>query len=335
MDPSQCRFCTYCYAEMTGKVSRCGRCKKRTYCSKECQVKDWKEASHKVFCKKSGEIGHDYEIRSAGEKGLGMFALRDYKANEVIMVERPVLKGRLSFIMAKALYPAFLSGLPAGPAIAALHPLDGSFEEKMAMNATFNDYECDDTSPDLTIVMSRINHDCLANAVSREKSEGGIPILQAKRNIRAGEEITRSYTAAMHSQDRKDTLRDTYGFECQCKACTDISISDELDLMFDLRRAMKDYGMIGSISMALWAGESLIQLYGKYKKSSLEHSELYFELYHIAITQKRRYQKAVHYVKKAYQSAVESSTNLEEDVVQVIWPYFKNPRRHPHYGYHD
>ena len=30
---------------------RCGRCKVASYCSKECQVKDWMEGGHKRICR--------------------------------------------------------------------------------------------------------------------------------------------------------------------------------------------------------------------------------------------------------------------------------------------
>lgn len=79
---SKAPFCSYCYSPLE-KLLRCGKCNKRLYCSRECQLIDWKGASHKHFCGKSGEIGFDFEIREAPEtNGLGVFSLRSFEKDE-------------------------------------------------------------------------------------------------------------------------------------------------------------------------------------------------------------------------------------------------------------
>eukprot|EP00978_Attheya_sp_CCMP212_P045740 scaffold358830_cov83-Attheya_sp.AAC.1 len=86
------KFCAFCY-HPSATLQKCGKCKKRHFCSRECQLKDWKEAGHKIYCGIAGEIGVDYEIREAGGgMGLGVFALRDFRENDKIMVERPIIK---------------------------------------------------------------------------------------------------------------------------------------------------------------------------------------------------------------------------------------------------
>ena len=52
---AQIWFHTFCAAEGCTKPAKytCGRCKNARYCSKECQVSDWK-LSHKLSCDKSG-----------------------------------------------------------------------------------------------------------------------------------------------------------------------------------------------------------------------------------------------------------------------------------------
>jgi hypothetical protein len=44
------------------KVSRCGRCRIRQFCSKECQVADW--STHKISCCKSDIEGEIKEVES-------------------------------------------------------------------------------------------------------------------------------------------------------------------------------------------------------------------------------------------------------------------------------
>jgi hypothetical protein len=84
--------CAFCYAPAK-KLLVCGRCLKRRYCSKDCQSSDWKEASHKYFCGKAGEIGIDYDIRPTEDgRGLGVFTRRSFEKNDIIMAERPIIK---------------------------------------------------------------------------------------------------------------------------------------------------------------------------------------------------------------------------------------------------
>ena len=46
---------------------------------------------HKIWCRKAGEKKCvDYENRDAGDKGLGLFTMRDFKQGEKILVERAV-----------------------------------------------------------------------------------------------------------------------------------------------------------------------------------------------------------------------------------------------------
>jgi hypothetical protein len=44
--------CSSCKAEASAdrKLLKCARCKVAQYCSKECQVRDWKEGGHKLKC---------------------------------------------------------------------------------------------------------------------------------------------------------------------------------------------------------------------------------------------------------------------------------------------
>jgi hypothetical protein len=42
--------CSVC-DKVSKQVKRCGRCQKAEYCSKECQVEDWKNRGHKLACK--------------------------------------------------------------------------------------------------------------------------------------------------------------------------------------------------------------------------------------------------------------------------------------------
>ena len=67
--------CAWCY-RVSDTLKACAKCSSRKYCSKECQVQDWKIGHHKQWCGKAGEKDVDYQFREAGEKGLGIFIMR-------------------------------------------------------------------------------------------------------------------------------------------------------------------------------------------------------------------------------------------------------------------
>jgi hypothetical protein len=62
-------------------VKLCGKCKKRAYCSRDCQLVDWplkgKGQGHKNWCHlECGEEDVDWEVTPIPGKGLGIVAKR-------------------------------------------------------------------------------------------------------------------------------------------------------------------------------------------------------------------------------------------------------------------
>jgi hypothetical protein len=126
--------CAFCYA-LAIKLLVCGQCQKRRYCSKDCQRSDWKEASHKHFCRKAGEIGIDYEVhRTEDGRGFGIFAHRSLEKNEIIMAERPIIKVNDGGLHSGSLPDWDQIPSSARQAIRALLPIDGSVQQKLQTN---------------------------------------------------------------------------------------------------------------------------------------------------------------------------------------------------------
>ena len=73
--------CDFCKVEPEEPLKSCV-CRKVSYCSKECQAKDWK--THKPSCP-------PYIIRESPGKGRGLFATRKIKEGQVILEEYPLL----------------------------------------------------------------------------------------------------------------------------------------------------------------------------------------------------------------------------------------------------
>ncbi|CAM9588551.1 unnamed protein product, partial [Heterosigma akashiwo] len=229
------KTCAYCYAEHAEEVviKRCGQCQKRTYCSKACQKLDWKKPGgqqHKLYCGKAGELGHCFEVKESGEKGLGLFAMRDFTKNEMIMVERPLLNG-MNLMMFPQLRPSEQS------AFTSLAPNEGDLHQKFVMNRFGDDKVC--------IHMSRVNHDCYGNSSYLYLQHRGVHILVAKKEIKAGEEITFSYKSLLHNtpSERRDQLRQKYGIRCglHCGICSNAALDARAEELNQAQRQFLKY----------------------------------------------------------------------------------------------
>lgn len=76
--------CGFCKSSGQLKLKSCV-CQKMSYCSKECQTKDWK--SHKPSCP-------PFILRGSPGKGMGLFATRKIKMGQVILEEYPLVTVR-------------------------------------------------------------------------------------------------------------------------------------------------------------------------------------------------------------------------------------------------
>lgn len=200
--------CTVCCISLENPKSilRCGKCLKRIYCSKDCQTIDWK-AGHKHWCCVAGEIGFDYEIRSSDKfKGLGVYAIRDFVEGEKIMANKPFRVENIPL-------------LSVGQ-IDAIKKLEPSNSDLIADKFDFNALDCGKGSnPVLCLHASRINHQCpfVENCSHLWIKEHEVKIVYAKRDIKAGEELTISY---IDSFDSYAELDDKWGFQCGCDGCS-------------------------------------------------------------------------------------------------------------------
>ena len=89
------RRCAVCLT-ISAKPKLCGKCQRRAYCCRECQVVDWwpdssisgKGQGHKNWCHLDcGEEDLDWKVVSVPGKGLGVVAKRPIPAKYRIIVE--------------------------------------------------------------------------------------------------------------------------------------------------------------------------------------------------------------------------------------------------------
>ncbi len=87
------RHCAYCLNVCGLPTKLCGGCKKRAYCSRECQTKDWSRKGdgqrHVNWCRRHeyGEEDVDWEVVPVVNKGLGIRAKKLIPAGLKIIVE--------------------------------------------------------------------------------------------------------------------------------------------------------------------------------------------------------------------------------------------------------
>ena len=291
------KLCAWCYAPLE-VVKMCAKCQKRVYCSRECQILDWK-GGHKVWCGCAGERGYDFEVRDAGgAKGLGMFALVDLERGAKILAERAVVTKRTMDV--SSLKPATLS------AVMALLPEDGDLRAKIALNGMDVGAGFGDDSTGLFITMARVNHACLANAVHFFDADSQVKILVASRAIAKGDEVTVTYVtqealdASPIKVSRKQLLAMKWHISpCDCRSCQDPDLDRKLDQVAELDKKLMAFGSTAKFDRGLKCGALLIKLYDELQESPLIYARTYYDMFQLAVTRRATLAKAKHYIKLA------------------------------------
>jgi hypothetical protein len=307
---------------------KCAECP-RAYCSRECQVRDWKVGHHKVWCGKSGEKCVDYEIRDSGEKGLGLFTLRDFERGEKIMVERAVAiqpGGNRRIDFGKIIGNATLMS-----ATMALAPVGSmNMTEKFEANCAALGDDDEDAGSGLFLNFSRVNHDCVGNVTHYYVPDQQLKLLVANRDIPAGSEVSFSYAGSV-SSDTRAIIMAVRGFHCSCTACQNPKIADKLDRSLELDKKICELGSQGKTEQAIRAGESLIKLHDELKASDMQYSRVYYDLYQIAITRKKTVKLGTKYIREAYTHALLFYGREEDEQVKKFKHYVEHPSTHRNY----
>lgn len=338
IDPTK-PCCAWCY-RVTDELKKCSKCSSRLYCSRECQVADWKRTvggsngksikiggNHKQWCTKTGERGVDYEIRSAGSKGMGLFLKRDMKAGEKILVERPILVSHQTL--------RDVDNTHTKSAIMALHGngADSSFISKMALNClTLGDGSSPLGEAGLFLNISRVNHDCIGNSQHFYDEADHLEHLVANHDMPAGTEVTFSYVGHTSKEDRSTRLSFRQ-FECTCRACEDTELSNKIAFMGVLDELIGNLGSNPSQHRrALKAGDALLKTYDELDYSSLSYHRTHYDLFQIAVCKGKTRGKALHHIIKAYEHARLFYGYENNEVVQQYKQLVDDPSSHRNYA---
>ena len=320
--------CAYCY-KPAEKLFTCGKCHKRKFCSRDCQKAYWKNAGHNFYCGVAGEIGFDFEIRKVSDQiGLGIFALKDFQKDDTIMAERPLLHWKAG---QRCLLGSHSVPDSAREAIAALVPAGGTFLQKLNRNCMACTSDDDDNEGGLFVHMSRANHDCLANADHGYHEHRGVKILVAAR-ANKGEEVTISYVGIYKAlAQRQMRLRVSFGFHCNCTACSDTNVEAKLAILRDLDASILNLGSRGEIEAAMRKGRRLIQIYDELCVSSWLYQRTYYDLFQVAITKRKFVSDGIKYIKLAYASALAHTGDDLHPTVESMKNFSQNPSSHRNY----
>ncbi|KAG6810584.1 hypothetical protein H0H92_011218 [Tricholoma furcatifolium] len=201
----------------------------------------------KTFHSQSEPTSCGFTIGDAGEKGEGMFALRDLSTGSLILVEHPVLVVPYLIgldVPLTDIYAAMLDGLPRELSDGFLQLSGGpdhNLESIVRLNALGIQLEVPDvphaeltTHRALFLNTSKCNHSCGPNARWEWDTSTFRLFLSAVRPIMEGEEITIHYApCTLPRHERHAILWDRYAFTCHCSYC---SLSNDAVLYSDETR---------------------------------------------------------------------------------------------------
>lgn len=315
------RHCAYCLNSISDEsIKLCGKCKKRAYCSRDCQVTDWqshgKGQGHKNWCSlECGEEDIDWKVCEINGKGLGLVAKRQLPAKYRIIVDGCRIRES------------------DHPAIKDLMPANGTFEEKFVLNRL----ECDEEKDAICLRISRANHDCNPNADHWYDASFSVKVLYAQRDIAEGEEICINYqlhndiSRNISAVQARTVLETKWGIVCP-ESCSCYNKEMEQLTIKCRELDVKIYSLAkqGKSEEALIFVNELLKNHEIRKSSFLNISRTLYDGFQIAIMKKKTVKAAKKFIDEKYalQSAILSPESLDVKETQLLKNDFARHRNY-------
>ncbi|RYP78087.1 hypothetical protein DL771_000780 [Monosporascus sp. 5C6A] len=199
---------------------------------------------------------YPFEVRAAPGKGMGCFATRDIAVGSVILVEQPLLvvrgEGPIRYLIqafdalnedkqrefftlhsyvdeerapqVKRRLQALRNAgtITSDEDMAKYFKVDSIFRANGFHMYDMPGYIDEQGNTGVFAQASRFNHCCDPNVTYGLAWSPGNWTSRAKRNVKAGEELSINYTSIAHPLKRRQNgLLYGWGFQCQCSACVE------------------------------------------------------------------------------------------------------------------
>lgn len=272
-------FCSFCIKEIKKNNTlngKCGKCKKRIYCSPECQKEDWsgnKGQNHKFWCGLTCEENEDYKITNVEGKGLGIIAIKDIKKDTRIIVDKAYL------------YDEFIKSIE--DKFKNLMPYDGTKKDKFhlnSINGKDEGYENSYIAPRI----SRVNHSCDGNVDHKYIKEYNVIVLFSTKDILKGDELNFPYISQFskypdvanyynfNDYDTNSILKYKWNIECsEYCICKNKDFLNDSNLAKKLDDEILQVSYDRDLKKALKKVDNLIKIYKKYNISLCLERTLY------------------------------------------------------------
>ena len=244
--------CSFCKEASEKQLKNCV-CGKVSYCSRDCQAKDWK--THKPVCP-------PYVIRESPGKGRGLFATRKIKEGQIILEEYPLFTVVMSFSELLADHYLCIDDETKAQILQLHDPaeniktMDAETVKKLIrknssmmfwkeadsdeISKIFRIFTCNSikicgdewlysntTEYGLYNNISRINHACIPNATwswvmgdFQRKQVRAMMVIEKDQEIMASYRDWEDEFVFGSRTARRQKLLETSGFLCQCSECS-------------------------------------------------------------------------------------------------------------------
>lgn len=305
------RHCAFCLNTISDtKIKLCGKCRKRAYCSRDCQVADWssggKGQGHKNWCHlECGEEDIDWKVCEVPGKGLGLVAMRQLPARFRIQVESCHNENDHA-------------------AIKDLMPIDGSFQQKFDLNGI----GLGNGNSALCLRISRANHDCKANADHWYDETFNVVILYSEREILEGEEICINYqlhsdiSVNVSAELARAVLQNKWGITCPMNCfCYEKDIEKLIAKSREIDEKIIRLASQGKPLEAFDLANQLIRNHEILGSCTLNKTRTLYDGFQVGIMKKKNVKSAKQLIEKLYefQSAILSpDSNVVKETERLM-----------------
>jgi [histone H3]-lysine4/36 N-trimethyltransferase SMYD len=218
--------CNHCFVKPTSSaLQRCSRCKRFWFCSKTCQQKEWKYHKEECSAMSTGRSSIDESLLADSLLAARVFRLSKTDPEKFQSVTDLIFH-------TECIRPSHHEVATAVMEMELLNPeimANTSHQQIVEMLARFdsNNFGIVDEllffqGAGVYPAGAMLNHSCEPNCAIFYASSSNTMVIKCITDVGKGEELCHSFLdGASLSFIRREKLKSTYGFDCQCTRCID------------------------------------------------------------------------------------------------------------------